>query len=145
MYDGAHWTVIGGTDSDLQNAEAYDINENNVVVGLSNFPEDECYAAMWLPENPTEAINLGTLPGFEVGELYAVNNSGCAVGAATKYDPQPYSHAILCDGTELVDLNDFLPEESSGHLWEAQGINDNGDIIATALTSQGWRGYILTP
>ncbi|UCD75863.1 MAG: DUF3466 family protein [Phycisphaerales bacterium] len=145
MFDGSHWTVIGGTDSDLQNAEAWDINENNVVVGLCNFPEGLCTAAMWLPENPTEPINLGTLPGYDDGQLFSVNNSNHAVGFAMMYFPVEICHAILYDGAVLHDLNDFLPADFDGYLWDAMGINDNGDIIAVALTSTGWSAYLLTP
>jgi probable HAF family extracellular repeat protein len=144
-FDGTTWLVIGGTASPWQTAEAFDINNSNIVVGLSAFPSGDWRAAMWLPGNPTEPINLGTLPGYELGELYAVNDAGQAVGFATKFDPDQVCHAIYYDGVDLIDLNDCLPPGFDGYLWDAMGINAAGEIVATASTSQGWRAYLLTP
>ncbi len=142
-YSSGHWLQIGGFGV-FQNSEAYDIGNSGIVVGSSAPPAGgDWHAAIWLPENPTVAIILGTLPGFPLAELNDINGSGHAVGRA--YVDNDVSRAIYYDGQTLHDLNDFLPQGFQGDLINAPDINESGVIAATARHNGLLRALLLSP
>jgi probable HAF family extracellular repeat protein len=143
LFDGVKWSTIGGEAGPFQNAEAYDVNNSGVAVGLQAFPSGSWHPTIWTPGIPG-GTDLGTLPGHDIGELFDVNDAGWAVGH-TWLDIDPgTSRAVLFDGTTLHDLNDFLPEGSSVVLFEAREVNENGDIVGTAVVDGFFRGFMMT-
>ena len=140
VYDGA-WFTVGGIDGPFQNAEASDINDSGVMVGLQAFPSGDWHAAIWSFGNPT--IDAGTLPGLAYGELYDVNEAGVAVGRSYAGTIPEVSRAVIWENGELKDLNDLLPAEVDAVLWEAREINENGDIAATAVVDGFFRAVLL--
>ncbi|MFT7463548.1 MAG: putative HAF family extracellular repeat protein [Pseudohongiellaceae bacterium] len=141
-FDGS-WSVIGGVDGPFQNSEAKDVNSAGVVVGFQAFPSGNWHAAVWTPGSPG-AKDLGSLPGLEVSELFDVNEAGWAVGRAYGATDPNNSRAVLYNGVELLDLNDFMPAGFDGVLIEAQEINENGDIAGSAVVGGALRGFLLT-
>ncbi|MHC4845324.1 MAG: hypothetical protein ACYTCU_04085 [Planctomycetota bacterium] len=143
-FDGVKWSDIGGFGQ-FQNAEAYDVNNSGVAVGLQAYPSGSWHPTIWTQvDAPDPGTDLGTLPGHDIGELFDINNSGWAVGR-TWLDIDPgSSRAVLYDGTTLHDLNDFLPEGSNVVLFEAREVNDNGDIAGTAVIDGLFRGFLMT-
>jgi len=142
-FDGVTWTQIGGFGQ-FQNSEAYDIGDSGIVVGTSApLTGGNWHAAVWLPANPTQAVVLGSLPGYDLAELDDLNGDDIAVGRA--YTDAVTSRAILYDGKALHDLNDFLPPNFDGVLVEAREINENGTIAATASSKGVLRAVLLTP
>jgi uncharacterized membrane protein len=139
VYDG-HWTAIGGLEP-FQQAAAFDANAAGQVVGLQSFPTGFEHAALW-DLGTSEVLDLGTLPGHDYAELYDINEAGLAVGRSFR-DLPPDSRAVLYDGRSLVDLHDVLPPELDLWLWEAQEINERGDIAATAVVDGQWRAVLL--
>lgn len=142
-YSGGQWTQIGGFGQ-FQNAEAYDIGTSGIVVG-SSAPAGggNWQAALWLPANPTQAIIVGTLLGYDLAELDDINGDDHAVGRA--YVDNVQSRAIYFDSATLHDLNDFLPDGFQGDLVDAREINENGAIAATARDNGVLRAVLLTP
>ena len=143
QYD-SKWSVIGGTDSPWQNAEAMDINNAGHRVGYQAFPSGSWHGAYWEP-GANGATDAGLLPGMTVGELYDVNESGIAVGSSYIDFPPFTSRATGFDGKVLRDLNDFLPAGTGAELYEAREINENGDIVGTALVGGLFHAFLLTP
>jgi len=141
-YDGG-WKTIGGIDGPFQNSEANDINNAGVVAGFQAFPSGNWHAALWMPGAPG-ATDLGTLPGFGVSELFDINDAGWAVGRAYDDSNPNDSRAVVYNGVDLLDLNDFLPAGVNALLIEAQEINENGDIAGSALVNGELRGFLLT-
>lgn len=133
---------IGGFGQ-FQNAEAYDVNDAGVVVGTSSPGAGDWHAAVWYPKAITKPVIVGTLPGYELSFFFDINNGGAAVGLAQSFTLDESSHAIYFDGTDLYDLNDFLPEDVEGFLFEARHINENGDIAATMMVDGVFRAVVL--
>ncbi|MCB9898133.1 MAG: hypothetical protein H6825_09035 [Planctomycetes bacterium] len=136
------WSTIGGTDGPFQNAEAYDVNDSGLVVGLQAFPSGGWHAATWTTSG---AVDAGLLPGHEYGELHSANEDGLCVGR-TYDDTDPLdSHGVLWDGTTLHDLNDLLVPGSIGVVYEAREINASGAIAGTALVGGVFHAVLLEP
>jgi probable HAF family extracellular repeat protein len=144
LYDPAVNDIIQiGGFGQFQNAEAYDVNDAGIVVGSSSPGTGDWHAAVWYPKAITQPVIVGTLPGYELAWLYDINNSGVAVGQAQSFTLKEPSHAISFDGVDLYDLNDFLPEETKGFLFEARHINENGDIAGTMMVNGLFRAVVL--
>lgn len=140
LYDQG-WKTIGGSGQ-FQNSEARDVNDAGVVVGLQAFPSGNWHAAYWTP-GAKDPIDAGVLPGLPLGELYDVNESGIAVGRSYADDGSGTSRATIFDGVQLRDLNDFLPAGTGAVLYEAQEINENGDIAGTAVVGGLFHAFLL--
>ena len=142
LYAGGSWLTIGGTDGPFQNSEASDVNDSGVAVGLQAFPSGNWHAAVWT-QVPPGTIDAGVLPGFNYGELYDVNEAGLAVGRSYMGTAPDVSHAVLWDGSQLLDLADLVADEGNAVLWEAREINENGDIAGTAVVGNDFRAFLL--
>jgi probable HAF family extracellular repeat protein len=141
VFDGAAWTQIGGFGQ-FDNAEAYAISDAGFIVGVSTAPGGD-QGTVWTFTEPPQQIGL--LPGMEYSELLDVNDDGIAVGRSFKLSPPVASRALIWDGETLVDLNDLVPDDFPGTLFEAHGINAAGQIAVTAVVSGGFRAYLLSP
>jgi len=142
LFDGG-WFTIGGTGGQFQNAEASDVNDSGVAVGLQAFPSGGWHPAVWTQDEPA-GIDLGLLPGMTLGSLYDVNEAGHAVGASyTDFFPV-MSRAVYYDGETMIDLNDLLPAGTNALLWDAQEINEAGDIVGTALVNGAFHAFLMS-
>ena len=130
------WVTIGGFGQ-FQNAEASDVNDNGTACGLMAFPSGNWHAALW---TQAEALDLGVLPGMDLGNLSDVNEAGHAVGSSYT---DVASRAIYYDGETMRDLNELLPAGVDVLLWEANEINENGDIAGVALVAGKFRAFLL--
>ncbi|MHC5210696.1 MAG: hypothetical protein ACYTG2_08255 [Planctomycetota bacterium] len=137
--NGGLWKTVGGMDGPFQNAEARDVNNAGVVVGLQAFPSGDWHPATWTI-GKKGSVDVGMLPGMDLGELVDVNESGMAVGYC--YNDVD-SRAILWDGTTRYDLTDLLPEGVAVQLYDAQEINEAGDIVGTAIVGGEFHAYLL--
>jgi uncharacterized membrane protein len=141
VFDGSKWATIGGFGQ-FQNAEASDLNDTGMVVGLQAFPSGSWHAAAWIFGQP-EALDLGTLSGLDTGEMYGVNDAGMAVGSSYDSGLPGQNRAILWDGTTLHDLNDLVTVPPGAVLYEARDINEHGDVAGTALIDGNFRAFLL--
>ncbi|MFT4540692.1 MAG: putative HAF family extracellular repeat protein [Planctomycetota bacterium] len=141
LFDGTNWSDIGGAGQ-FQNSEAIDLNNAGIVVGKQAFPSGGWHPAIWLTPGG-EATDLGLLNGHDLGELTSVNESGLAVGSTFTDSGTPDSHAIIWNGTQMIDLNTLMPGGFGPHLWDAMEINENGDIVGTALIGGEFHAYLL--
>jgi uncharacterized membrane protein len=133
------WTQAGGIEvlPQLVNgvpAVPADINDAGIIVGRAGVSLFANEAVYWDTDD-----SIHPLPRLhntsDIGVL-AINNDGVMVGQEMAPDAFPEAR-LWWDGAayNLQDLATGIPE--GYRLLEATGINDNGDIIATALTVVG--------
>ena len=142
--------IISPTTDDLgtlggARGYAYAINMKGRVVGQAETATRFVNHAFCTA--PNSAINivtddLGTFGGTESG-ANSINNSDQVVGYADTVDDE--ARAFLWENGQLMDLNDLIPENSAWELWNAQGINDRGQIVGTGLHDGQFRAFFLTP
>jgi probable HAF family extracellular repeat protein len=83
-------------------------------------------------------IDLGTLGGSSSIGL-GINNLGQVTGSATT--AAGLGHAFLYRDGQMIDLNNVIDPALGVTLFNAQGINDEGQIVANSFG----RAFLLTP
>ena len=127
-------------------AAATAVNVSGQVVGSVALPgstggQD---AALW--ENGA-LTDLGTVGASQYNQADAINAAGQIVGTA---DPEcqpcasPLAWLRQPDGT-LSTLNSLLPADSGWNLQQANGINDQGQIVGAGLHNGSLRAFLLSP
>ena len=126
-----------------KNSSAYGINNSGQIVGETDtgplvypgglrskgFLFFGTHAFLW-----TEGIGMKDLGhlGGGTSRATAVNNDGVVVGTSTLLDGT--SHAFRwTDRGGMIDLNTLLPINSGWILYEADGVNDRGQITGNGL------------
>jgi probable HAF family extracellular repeat protein len=130
-------TLTGGDES-----YGYAINDAGHVAGYatdSNFDEHAFY---W---DGTTMHDLGALDGFE-SRAFGINNAGQIVGSIDG------GRGFYWDGTAMWDLNNLLANQPGWYIFDAQSINESGQIAATgiyidpnAVSSGAPHALLLTP
>jgi probable HAF family extracellular repeat protein len=114
--------TLGGTFS-----RAIWLNRSGVVVGGATTTNDESFhAALW---KRGAIVDLGTLPAYDCSVAGARNSKGQIVGSS--FDcATGLEHAFIWEkGGPMVDLNSFIPANSSLELAQAFNINERGEIL----------------
>jgi probable HAF family extracellular repeat protein len=127
-------------------AGATAINVSARIVGWSGIAgtSGAQHAVLWSGGLVTD---LGTIDGIAYNQANAINRTGQVVGTA---DPrcQPCVHPVAWlrrpSGT-LTDLDTLIPAGSGWTLWQANGINDHGQIVGAGLHNGAPHAYLLTP
>lgn len=113
------------------NSYATGINNKGQVVGSAQTSLGYLNAFLW---SSSGIVDLGTLGG-STSAAYGVNDSGEVVGYS-ETTGNSATHAFLEVGGVMLDLNSLLPVGSGWTITGAYGIDNLGDILATA-TSNG--------
>ena len=155
--DPGEWIDLGVANT-LQQAstEAFSINEQGQITGsLSDGGMDRRRAFSLAPRDGQYVVDAGNgtnalikvLPRLGRGLDYALdaNNSGVVVGRSGTCAGFFQVHAALWQNDKVQDLNDLVPPQSDVTLISAESINDAGEIVGKALTSLGYRGFLLRP
>jgi len=123
---------------------ATDIADNGTIVGFTSFGLDDSWqAAKFLGRGEIEL--LGTLDGLENSEANAVNESGLVVGRAWDNDFMEDNAAVAWLDGVVYDLNDFRGISGFERLYEATGVNNNGDIVGFGRMTDGTlSGFVIT-
>jgi probable HAF family extracellular repeat protein len=126
-YSGANW-----------------INDAGAIVGVSNLAGDQT-ARAFLWKNGV-MTNLGTVAGEPCSGANSINSHGQIVGFGSG-DCFNEDHAALSEnGGSLVDLQTLVLPGSGVTLTNAIFINDQGEIAARGVLSNGdGRAVVLTP
>ncbi len=139
-------TSIGGFDGAFY-SNATDINNQTQVVGFSKFMPglvgSEYYQGfIW--SDQTGLVDLGNLGGYLTSVIpEAINERGQIVGRTFDFSNGSSSTAFLWENGNMVNLNDIIMENHGLSIWTASGINNRGQIAATALDIDGNRHAVL--
>ncbi|HEU4388671.1 MAG TPA: hypothetical protein VFV34_12795, partial [Blastocatellia bacterium] len=122
LWRNGHMIQLGGLNGQ---AEAYAINNNGLIAGLSNL-----HTVIWRYDitNSSSIPVIQQLPiptGFFSATPTAVSDSGDVVGYAGS--PNIDSHAILWRNGQAIDLGIW----PGGHFSVAAGVNNSGQIVGT--------------
>ncbi len=140
----------GGTMNDLGTLPAGGttygraINSSGEVVGFAALPNGNDHAFLYSDDEMTD---LGTLPGGTFSQAVAINDEGEIVGTAWT-TPTGGVVPVVFENGSLVNLDTCLINPPSGwRLGEAYAINDNGQIVCSALYSDEvtTHAFLLTP
>lgn len=153
-------------DGGYYRSYAQDINDNNTVIGngyryINGFARLKAFIYHYEPGNDSEELTeIPTPLTAASANAHDINNQGQVVG---EYDYEASSaqltrrqHGFLynVESGEFEDLNDLLPCDSPYEVVQANHINEDGTISATALyntgdvdTEEDWvaRGIVLRP
>jgi probable HAF family extracellular repeat protein len=136
---------LGTLGGDYSSAKS--INEAGVVVGESTEVaggvtnlQAFIYQNGSMASLSAQAVALGA----DSSSASAINNLGQIVGYLGFGQ---LTQAFLFDGTNMVNLNQYIPPSSGfANLSSADGINDKGQIIGSGtLTNGDYHGFLLTP
>ena len=139
---------------------AFGINDAGQAVGDS--PTRGNHAEHAFRTAPNAKIDPATDDLGTLGGTYSVatgiNDAGQVVGDSVTHGDYHPTHgynsateAFLYTGGHMYDLNSLIPRDSGVHLYEANAINDHGQIAATGAppganhTQALYRAYLLTP
>ncbi len=136
-------------------SEAYDINDNNIIVGISDTStvsaENERLAFIYDPdaETPMVAIpEFSEQESFVRSTAFAINNNNEVVGSAQitggftpRFTAFHYDH----NTQTLINLNDMVDCSLNWELNSARDINDNGVIVGIGTVGDQVRSFMLVP
>ncbi|EKE72171.1 DUF3466 family protein [Gallaecimonas xiamenensis] len=156
--EGKALKALTVTNDTISSSIANDINDDGIAVGRAVFPSTYSTSKFFVYNTNDDTITYPASFYDSANSIaYAVNNSGLVVGAADWERVPPSSsrrqHAFVYDlnNDSFKDLNDLLQFDGSlltqrydgdtcaaredWTLEYARDINDNGEIVATAVTT----------
>jgi probable HAF family extracellular repeat protein len=124
------------------------LNNHGQIVGFANTSGDKNAglsprAFLWTQETG-KMEELPRLDEDQTSAAYDINEGGQIVGVS---NGGPIGErAFLYENGMIVDLNRLIQPDSPLYLLMAQGINDNGEIVGTALDASGEQvGFLAVP
>jgi probable HAF family extracellular repeat protein len=119
---------------------ANSINNRGEVIGTAQSPKDgTIHAFLWTRH--TGILDYGAFPGAVAtvpGCCHTINDAGEIVGFTVEPNNPYFGRALLWQGAEPKDLNDFVSDPGPFvQLTGAFSINDSGEIVCQGVTSTG--------
>ena len=123
-------------------SDAYGINSLGQVVGTSWLTGDATFHAFLYSDGSMQ--DLGTLPGATGSRALGINDNGQIVGIS---NIGANNTAFIYSGNgPMQELDKLIPAASQISLFEANGINDLGQIVGFgAVQGSGGEAMLLTP
>ena len=118
------------------------INDHGTVVGWANpagAPWDLAHAIIW-EKGKMYDLNAS---GWKTSRATSINNTGEVVGYATTQSGR--SFAFVKRGEQIFDLNELVATNSGWHLFDADEINDRGQILARGKRGKEIRTFLVSP
>ncbi|MCP4273580.1 MAG: DUF3466 family protein [Gammaproteobacteria bacterium] len=136
-------------------SEAYDINDNNIIVGITDTSTDaidnQRLAFIYDPDADTPMVlipEFSEQDGFVLSTAYAINNNDEVVGSAqitAGFTPRHTAFHYDHNTQTLVNLNDMVDCSLNWELNSARDINDNGVIVGVGTVGDQVRSFMLVP
>jgi probable HAF family extracellular repeat protein len=140
LWNGHAMIDLGTFGGDFGSANR--VNEAGDVVGFAAMKNGAYFA--FLRENGVMA-NLGAVDGDPCSVAFDINSRKQVVGASESCDGT-FVHAFLWEDGHIIDLNTFVPPGSGVRLTAAAAINDQGEIAAQGMLSNGGvHAFLLIP
>lgn len=113
-------------------AVASGVNNYRQVVGRADVPSGETHAVLW---DRGQMVDLGTIPGGNYSEAFAINDRGQVVGWSMLDQTNCIAfdgcwHAFLWEKGTITDLLGLEPDFQS----YAYSINNSGQIVGISAT-----------
>jgi probable HAF family extracellular repeat protein len=122
---------------------AFAVNDLDHVAGSASLMSNDGTNACFWDENG-DLTDLGTL-GEYGSEAGGMNNRDQVVGWSAISESYN-THAFIWDNGLMRDLNSLVSLDPGWYLTDAKGINDAGQIVATAMNDGGEaHAVLLTP
>jgi probable HAF family extracellular repeat protein len=120
------------------------LNNHGQVVGFANNTANNAQGFVWTQESGMQALPF--IGDDNSGVAYDINEKGQIVGISNG-GSEPYgARAFLYEHGHMMDINELIEGETSLYLLLAQGINDNGEIVGTAIDLSGEEvGFLAVP
>jgi len=114
------------------NGVAIWLTDNGEVVGQADVPGSQAYHGFrWKDRVITD---LGTLEGDPCSRALMANSKGQIVGGTLAICQLETTRAFLWEnGGPIIDLNSLTVADSGANLYEADNINERGEIVASGL------------
>jgi probable HAF family extracellular repeat protein len=143
LWENGQVINLGNLGSQVWNTPV-SLNNHGQVVGFANNTQNNPQGFLW-----TRAKGIEPLPFIgddNQGVAYDINELGQIVGISDG-GTEPFSaRAFLYENGRMNDLNQLVVGDSSLYLLLAQGINDAGEIVGTAIEPDGTQvGFLAVP
>jgi probable HAF family extracellular repeat protein len=126
--------TLGGSSS-----VPFSLNDHAQIVGTSAVTGDAAFHAfLWQRSTMTD---LGTFPGDVGSEALDINEQGDVVGLSCADNCRP----VLWQHGTIVDLNTLLPASSGWQLFDANAVNEHGQIVGGGLHNGEVHAFLMTP
>jgi probable HAF family extracellular repeat protein len=121
------------------------LNNHGQVVGFANNTANNSLAFLWTKESG-KMRPLPFVGNDNSSVAYDINEKGQIVGISNGGTEPFGARAFLYEDGMMMDLNGLVQGESSLYLFLAQGINDQGEIVGTAIDASGAQvGFLAVP
>lgn len=139
LYDGGQTAYLGTLGGRASSGTG--INSVGQIAGWADVSAGPPHAFLY---SDGQMKDLGTLGG-DFSEASDINDIGQVVGRSLIAPGSFAEHAFLYSNAQLADLNDLIDPALGLTLLTAPGINNEGQIVATAYTNEQFHSYLLTP
>jgi probable HAF family extracellular repeat protein len=133
---------LGGTSS-----AALGNNDLDQIVGIADLPGDLVGHAFRYSGGVMK--DLGVPAGYLYSGARRINLGGLIAGWADNGAQDPYTyptgHAVVWQGTKMLDLNKTLPPGSPWELVGATDVNDSGQIVGWGVIGGQTHGFVMSP
>jgi probable HAF family extracellular repeat protein len=116
------------------NGTAIWLNDSGVIVGQADVVGSQAYHAFRWRKGVMK--DLGTIGTDPCSRALMMNSNGQIVGATLAVCNVETTHPFLWEnGGPMVDLNALITASSGAVLYEADNINERGEIVASGLSA----------
>lgn len=139
LYDNGTMNNLGTLGGTLSSGRA--VNASGEITGWSTLANGDEHAFLYANGTMTDLGTLGS--NLSIGE--GINDLGEVVGNSYETGSSSPSAFVYKDGI-MTDLNTLIVQNSGIYLFDAAGINDAGQIVATGYDANGIQSaFLLTP
>ena len=126
-------------------SRAYAINDTGQVTGNSYTGDarGSLHAFLFSDGTMTDIDTIDSQASWAFG----INSNGVVVGQVANQPDSMAYHAFVFMGGSMMDLNTLIPAGSGLTLYQANGVNDTGEIVGFAQSNSDGsvHGFLLKP